>query len=236
MDLLKSSLNSTFSGRWVKEFYSDFHIIDRATVTEDTHSDKNGWHPHIHMLAFCEYKPNASLMKTEVSERFSHFVNKKGGYSSLIHGVDVRTSKSDISGYLSKWTIPTELTQLQAKAGKGESLTVWEIAQLAGNGNRKYQKLWLEYVNATFRKKLFTWSRGARARLGLDDAEKILEERLADEKAEHIISLTIEEWHFIQDKKLIGLVYYLAMKWGAKSINEMMLDIRGIPLENYRGA
>lgn len=232
-DLLKSSLNSTFSGRWYEDFQEKYHMVARATTTEHTRSDVNGWHPHIHILAFCKENPNASMMQSELNERFTRFVMKKGGYASIYHAVDVRNTKRDVSGYLSKWNIPTEMTRLQAKSAKGVSLTIWEIAQLAGNGNEKYIRLWNEYVAATYRKKLFTWSRGAKELLGLDDVEKKLEEKLANEEKALIVSLTVSEWNFILNHKLVALVHHLAMNGGAKAINEMMIRIRGIPLENY---
>jgi len=229
---LRKALNSTKSGRWYEGFLQEHEIIASASSLEFTYGD-NGWHPHIHWLVFLRSMPNSELIQEQLSERFGAFIEKQGHYSSSFHGIDVRSSRKDVSGYISKWCVIDEVSNVQAKRAKGASLTSWQLAQLAVSGDAQAQALWLEYAKATFRKKALTWSRGAREALGL--SEDIEDEVIQGDELvledEHICFFTPQEWYFIQDHALIGEVHHQARINGAQGVNDLMIRIRGRPLE-----
>ncbi len=239
-DLLKAlrkALNSTKSGRWYESFLVEHEITASASSLEFTHGD-NGWHPHIHWLIFTKSKPKAGRLQEQLNERFGNFVRKNGRYSSAFHGVNVKASRDDISGYISKWNIIEELSNVQAKRGRGESLTAWQLAQLAVNGDQEAEALWLEYAKATYRKKALQWSRGARELCGLNEEKQ--DDELAQEdttpEEEHVITFTPEEWYFIEDHLLIGEMHHAIMEGGAQGANALMIRIRGKPLKELAGA
>jgi len=232
INALRKAVNSTKSGRWYKAWLEDHHIIASASSLEITYG-ASGWHPHLHILLFMDRAPSPVKIRDQFSERFTRFLGKNGAYASSYHGVDVRATKKDVSGYISKWSVIKELSNVQAKRGKGESLSVWQLGQLAVAGDRDAEKLWLEYAKATYRKKALTWSRGAKDLFGLNDLDddEILEQEIED--PEHVVSFSMKEWHFILDYDLIGEVHHQARIGGAQAVNELMLRIRGAPLKEF---
>jgi len=234
---LRKAVNSTKSGRWYQAWLEEHKIIASASSLEITYGE-HGWHPHLHVLLFMSEVPSPGRLRDQFSERFKRFLAKNGHYASAYHGVDVKYAKKDISGYIAKWNATDELTAIQAKHGKGESLTVWEIAKLAVNGDRDCEMLWLEYAKATFRKKALTWSRGAKEFFGLRDLsdEEIAKMHYPDEEDSeptHVVSFTPKEWYFIQDHGLIGEVHHQARVGGAEAVNDLIIRIRGTPLEEF---
>jgi len=185
-----------------------------------------------------DHEPNPGAIRDQFSERFTRFLDKNGAYASSFHGVNVKYAKKDISSYIAKWNATDELTAVQAKRGRGESLTIWEIAKLAINGDQECERLWYEYANATYRKKALTWSRGAKDLFGLSDLDdqEIAEMLYPDEEESepvHIVSFTPGEWWFILDHGLIGEIHHRARIGGGEAVNEFYKRIRGSPLEEF---
>jgi len=235
---LRKAVNSTKSGRWYQAWLEDHNIIASASSLEITYG-RFGWHPHLHILLFMDHEPNPGAIRDQFSERFIRFLGKNGAYASAFHGVDVKYTKSDISGYIAKWNATDELTAVQAKRGRGDSLTVWELAKLAVNGDQECERLWYEYAKATYRKKALTWSRGAKDLFGLSDLtdEEIASMKYPDEEQSepvHIVSFSPSEWYFILDHGLIGEVHHQASQGGAQAVNDLFIRIRGAPLEEFR--
>jgi len=234
---LRKAVNSTKSGRWYQSWLEEHKIIASASSLEITYG-RFGWHPHLHILLFMSAKPHPGRIRDQFSERFTRFLAKNGHYASAFHGVNVKYAKSDISGYIAKWNATDELTAVQKKLGRGLSLTIWEIAKLAVNGDKDCERLWLEYAKATYRKKALTWSRGAKELFGLRDLDdqEVAKMLYPDEKdcaPVHIVSFTISEWHFILDLGLIGEVHHRARIGGAAAVNEFYKRIRGSPLAEF---
>jgi len=234
---LRKAVNSTKSGRWYQAWLEDHKIIASASSLEITYG-RYGWHPHLHILLFMSKVPDHKLMRDQFSDRFTRFLAKNGAYASSFHGVNVKYAVKDISGYIAKWNATDELTQVQRKLGRGESLTIWEIAKLAVNGDKDCERLWLEYAKATYRKKALTWSRGAKDLFGLKDLddEEVANMLYPDQEEHdpvHIVSFTGSEWHLILDYGLIGEVHHRARIGGAQAVNDLFMRIRGSPLEEF---
>jgi len=234
---LRKAVNSTKSGRWYQAWLEDHKIIASASSLEITYG-QFGWHPHLHILLFMDQVPDPEALRDQFSERFTRFLAKNGHYASAFHGVNVKYAKKDISGYIAKWNATDELTAVQAKQGRDESLTVWELAKLAVNGDRDCERLWLEYVKATYRKKALTWSRGSKEMFGLSDLEddEIAKMLYPDEEEcepVHVVSFTPREWYFILDHGLMGEVHHRASQGGAAAVNDLFMRIRGSPLEEF---
>jgi len=236
-DLLKAlrgSLNKTKGGRWYEAFLGEHEIIASVYSLEFTYG-AHGWHPHIHALLFMNKKPDAMAIKEQLSERFTRFIGKSGHYASSFHSVDVRASRKDVSGYISKWCVIDELSNVQAKKGRGESLSIWQIAQLATEGDEQCKQLFIEYAYATYRKKALQWSRGAREILGIgkEKSDEELSQELDEVEDEHICSFTPGEWYFIEDHGLIGEVHHRARIGGGLAVNALMVKVRGKPLQEF---
>lgn len=163
-------------------------------TTEVTHG-ANGWHVHLHVLAFVDgtLSENAFAGASgALVSRWTKSVAALGG--SALNGVqDSRllvNPTMDTAAYLTKNAydpddLALELTRGDLKVGAGRS--PFEILRglvetgETGNGANPDWRLWTEYEQASFRKRQQTWSQGFRDLLGLGD-ERTDEEIAADEE------------------------------------------------------
>lgn len=103
-------------------------------------------------------------------ERFLSGLRKLGGLEQALpdreHGVRVDWCNTDAAGtYLAK--LGCELTGIEKRASGGH-YTHWQLAERAAAGEGWAQELWREHSRALKGARHLTWSRGLRARLGLD--------------------------------------------------------------------
>jgi hypothetical protein len=87
---------------------------------------------------------------------------------SAEHGVDCQTLERGEAAakYLSKMGL--ELTGIGGKLATDGHYTSWQIAHRAGSGDPQARRLWSEHSDAMRGARQLTWSRGCRARLGLE--------------------------------------------------------------------
>ena len=134
--------------------------------------------------------------------RFLVALKRMGGLAGVLpseeHAIKAERVQSDEAGkYLAK--LGLELTGVLRKAGKGEHYTHWQIGQAASEGQRWAQPLWREHAEAMLGARQLTWSRGARALLGL--APERPDEALASEQTPEpgdtdtpLLEIEAEEW------------------------------------------
>lgn len=160
------------------------HTVRGLEVTHGEH----GWHPHLHVLAFCKMKPSEQLV-TELREAWSRAVEKRLGSAhvpSFERGLDVRETRS--AEYLAK--LGLEVASIEAKHGRGEgSRTPWQIAQNARGGDEVSRHLWRVYTRDMLGARQLCWSKGAKRALGVI-------ERSDDELAEETLGVghVLAEW------------------------------------------
>jgi hypothetical protein len=90
-------------------------------------------------------------------------------------GVDLRPVLAEAAGSMANYvagpegtaSVSMELARPDAKGGRGESMTPWQVGAYAAQGDRWAAKRWAEYSKATKGVHRLRWSRGWRARLGL---------------------------------------------------------------------
>ena len=102
---LRKSFDRMFSGRWYQDFKDEWGMVGKITAKETTRG-VNGWHPHLHVLAFFDrdYDPLYLMaMHAALSRRWTEKVKSSGFNASNAHGVDVRNGKSEIASYIAKW-------------------------------------------------------------------------------------------------------------------------------------
>ncbi|MBZ4040974.1 protein rep [Flavobacterium hibisci] len=121
-DTLKKSLNKltdnyrTFrKGRFFAK--TDNGIIGQVKTLEITYSDVNGWHPHLHILFFYN---NSNVKEIEKFQKL--FISKWADYkdnNATIKAQNQKILTSDISDYIAKYDICSEMTKGQIKSSKG---------------------------------------------------------------------------------------------------------------------
>ena len=190
MVLIASAFRSVISGRPWTRLRAEVGITGCIRALEVTHGP-NGWHPHLHVLVFCE-GPGDRLADLQLyfSERWRKFIVRKGyDPPHELHGVKVvQCYRAGEAGeYIAKTqegrSPGNEMARADMKAARDGRRVPFEILEAAATGVKADLELWWEYERATFRHQAITWSPALRklAREWLNAEEKTDEELAAEE-------------------------------------------------------
>ncbi len=205
------------SGMHWQRFKAEVGWIGSVRALEITHG-KNGWHPHIHELAFLDMeldKLDFGALRERLAARWALKVESAGGNSNLSNGLDFKRSFKDIDEYIAKygyaphkdtWDLTEELTKSNTKrarkGGKTPFALLWDYCQ----GDQHAGRLFIEYANVVKGRNQLIWSRGLRETLGLDELDD--EEALAFEEMTEtdrvMLRLDPDAWREIRRKGLRG--------------------------------
>ncbi|MTH94950.1 hypothetical protein E1297_02840 [Roseibium sp. RKSG952] len=168
--LVEGASHSARGGREWKKLQRDHGIVGVIPGKETTISRKNGWHYHQHLLviidptseaveaAIAAEDENASLREAAevagqaVANRYAAEIRKAGGWISKKHGTKIRVCDNpEMAGdYAAKgsaaWEAAGGPSKAQTRAAEGQSLTPWDLAELAFSGDEWAKRMWAEYV------------------------------------------------------------------------------------------
>lgn len=214
---MKKAKNYLFTNRNSREWFADqFPIVGEITATEVKYSDRNGFHPHLHILLFLnrEYqKEDIERIEGEIYDFWAEKCVKRGlGKPSRKYGVDLKmekTGEQTFASYIAKWGLASELTQSHMKIGKKNmsSLTMWEvleISQMEESTSDKYSRIFRTYAKAFKGARQIRASNGLLELLGLKNIEE--DEDLANQKEEE--SSQIFEAILLSDQDWWTLCYH----------------------------
>jgi len=144
---------------------------------ETTHRDEHGWHVHYHLLLIFDGPvsvSSAASLADILYKRWSEALASQGLTASRRHGVDVRLGRAGaqsmevLAKYLAKMTF--EVAGGRFKGGRKLSRTPFEIlADGLATGRADDLELWLEWEAASKGCRQLVWSRGLKARVGVDE-------------------------------------------------------------------
>ena len=123
-DTLKKSLekiSNNYRSFQNQRFFSrnkiELGFMGQVKTLEITYSMDNGWHPHLHLLFFYNHSDNKKI------EQFQkEFISKWYQYKDndgLLKAQNQKLLTADISQYLAKYDITSEMTKGQIKGSKG---------------------------------------------------------------------------------------------------------------------
>ena len=148
LDQQGKALQSFLRDRKVKEVFKEMGHIGQVRALEVTHGRKaarnNGWHPHFHILQFCQVNGSEADRKDWTARlymRWAAYCQKAGlGMPSYAHGIklDDGTKASD---YVTKWGLEDEMTKghtKKAKAGAKPRLTSCALPWRTARTNRPW--------------------------------------------------------------------------------------------------
>ena len=141
-------------------------------VTEVTHGEKNGWHPHFHIAIFHNSGAPVESYKNEFYDMWSrHLVSQGLQAPTREVGVHViaESTNEQWAWYLTKasGSASLEYTNGKYKIAKGENRGIWQVHSDAVNGDIRSKFLWQEYEQAMMRKRLISVSRGLEEAYGV---------------------------------------------------------------------
>lgn len=177
---------------------------------EITWNEKNGWHPHLHLLFFHQSENIESYHKELVSNWIKRVKIK--GTKSAQKCKEVFSVKG-ITDYVTKWDISREMTNTLQKKSKTGSLSPFEILKMLTDKNyttlskEKLESLYSSYCRVTTGKHKIHISKKIKEAL-LTEEKKVEFEKsdieiLEDDKVEKLLlQIDQELWQEIVEKEM----------------------------------
>jgi hypothetical protein len=220
---------------------------------EITWSDRNGWHPHFHVVLLVSKSEMGALAKQydAIRQRWIAKVAEAGGNATWENGCQLTVADNSIAAYvakwahepkpeteerLSRWGIATEATRGIAKEGRRGGMTPWdmlvECSQQRGFG--MYAKLLHEYAEAVHGERQITWSRGLKASAGI--AEKSDEEIVegADGGYVFLAAIDSDDWPAIIEADAQGAILDCASRGDLGMMRDIIEDCKTDLLKRMR--
>jgi hypothetical protein len=182
---------------------------------EVTWGEKNGWHPHLHVLLYLRKRideMDCQRLCGRIFDVYKRGLEQAGRSCAASHGVDAvlattqRAAETVLARYVTK--IASEITRQDHKKGKWGRFSPFELLREAvEQGDAGAMDRWHEYEQAMLGAKLLTWSgkwrKGddIRTRAGVRK-ERTDEEIDADEIGdETVVVIPREEWPRVLPKR-----------------------------------
>lgn len=199
----------------------------RIVATEVPWGEKNGWHPHYHMIFFFDHEINAQGLQTELAIQWQDACIKAGAKApDLIHGVDVRNG-TYAAKYVSKWGLEEEVTKGHLKKGLNGSLTPFDLLRGASTNNH-YKTLFKEFADVFKGKQQLVWSKGLKELLGIKQVtdEELIEE--TEKTSIEVRELPLKIWDLILKYEKRAYVLELVekdYKNGTSLLNDFVMSL-----------
>jgi hypothetical protein len=204
--LVANAWTLMFEGREGQKTRQRLGLAHSVRALEPTYGLEHGWHPHLHIVLLTAGAIDEKTLEY-FRQRWSECVRKAGldgdGFHAEFapneeHGVKLRELWQSRDGrYVSKLFL--ELTSYKTKEGHDGHLTWWQIAELAGNGDKRMIAVWQEAQHALFGRKQLTWSHGTADFFGIRD--------LVEEDIDHPDGVTAEDVRDVFQLEIPGKVW-----------------------------
>ncbi|GEL11819.1 hypothetical protein SAMN05192550_2804 [Flavobacterium glycines] len=210
LDKITKNYRKFQTGRFFAK--TDNGLIGQVKTLEITYSEMNGWHPHLHLLFFYNHNDVKAIEKFQKDfiSRWFKYADNNGTLSAQ----NQKIVTSDISDYLAKYDITSEMTKGQIKSSKG--LTPFTcLAKIAVGDYEDYQEkrklygIYAEYVEYTQGKHFVNISNSIRNEYKefLQDKEKTDDEIVNEVTIDEVLlKISIPVWKKIAMHDLQPLV------------------------------
>ena len=230
------ALQSFLRDRKVKEVFKEMGHLGQVRALEVTHGRKsarnNGWHPHFHILQFCQVNGSEADRKDWTARlymRWAAYCQKAGlGMPSYAHGIklDDGTKASD---YVTKWGLEDEMTKGHTKKAKAGGESPFDLlrAALADRQDKQAMALFREFSECFKGKRQLSWSNGLKARFFVDEKT---DEELAQEKEDRAVLLgllSVDQWRDVLKVDGRGVLLDIAAKGGWHNVQRYLWLIEG---------
>ena len=203
---------------------------------EFTHSYRNGWHKHYHVILIlkkeCDVDAYFATIKKSwetacIKNNLLDATNEKAVSDFREHSVNIVKSAKEISNYVNKssksWTLADEMSKSVLKIGhNNEHRTPFQILcdiAITKDKTQRYKdiEVFIEYMLYTYGLHQQDYSNGLKDAVGIRELsdEEIIEEH--EDTAEYIAGLTVAHWHLIRSKYQ-RIQYFRAAKEGYEAL------------------
>lgn len=187
-------------------------VLGNARVIEVTHSDRAGWHPHLHVVLVFEGEQSPECVQRfgdaiwpawEKALARRGFETVRTGADGKDVGLDIRCSTAEteqgLASYFTK-SLSIEATHGHAKQGRRGGRTPFQILRdVTTTGDADDLALWHEWEHASHGRQQLTWSKDLRAMAGLAEHE-MTDEEIAEQEigGQDLLLLPLESWRQVR--------------------------------------
>lgn len=187
-----------------KRLRAAYGINGYIRALEVTWSPQNGWHPHVHVLFLTDgvlSDAEQAMLEWELFDRWDRIVQCEGAERPCnidVFRLERATTPERAGDYIGKWGTDREITSLHVKRAKGGGFSPWDLLDLIGRGGDRARRLFREFSKAMKGSRQLTWSRGLKARYGIDEvADEALSEEVADAEAVAVADLAGDDFDIV---------------------------------------
>ena len=204
-----------------------YGIKGTIRALETTHSNANGWHPHLHELWFVERGFSIARLRQQLYKAWNNACIDAGlECPSLANGVDVRAGDF-AADYVSKWGMDYEIAKAHVKKGKkGASRSPFQLLVDYEQGDMQAGALFREYAEAFKGKRQLVWSKGLKKLFGIE--QKSDKEVLDEQKEKAISKITIHraDWSAVVRHNAQAYVLILAGLRSKREVYQFINQLR----------
>lgn len=235
---LQASYHRLTAGRAYQDFSGDYKVRGSVKSLEVTYSDRNGFHPHLHVLTVAPR--GVELDVTWLRDRWQHVIADFDRTADYSIGCHVRPADWSAAEYVEKfgheriksyWGASGELTKGAAKLARDEKGSSMfqalynSIVAPTGQARAHWGGVFVEYAAAFKGRHQLQWSRGLRAALGLGTEKTDKELAESDEMPSSLLAtLSLRQWRIILSNDARGDVLQAAER-GIDALNEFLTAI-----------
>lgn len=230
--------------RAVKAVFAEMGHVGQVRALEVTHGRKsghnNGWHPHFHILQFCDRASTAlerNAWEDALYERWARFCEKQGlGKPSREHGIRLDDG-SKATAYVTKWGLEDEMTKGHTKRGKDGGETPFDLlrALLDDPKDKQAAALFREYAQKFKGKQQLSWSNGLKNRLKVSEMSDAEILAAADDKAEFLCQIALPEWRLVLRRDARGELIAIAARQGWEGVTAFLDSLVKVKREAFGG-
>lgn len=186
------------SGKGWQNWKARLGIVEVVRAFDCTHSRRNSWHPHLHVLIFTDRRPNGKAERAEraaeveafrawISRRWADRIERQLGAEFRPddeHGVKVQGGHN-AGWYVAKMGLGRELSQMHTKVGRKGHRTPFQVLRdYAKHRRKRDRELWREWTDAMYRKQHIPGLTSL-CRRYLPEAPQLTDEQIAEQKLEN---------------------------------------------------
>ena len=223
------AVGSFWKDKTVRHILAEMGTVGQIRAWEVTHGRKstqnNGWHPHFHVLLFSGSgvdlaRFDAAQMKDWAVRLYLRWAAKCKaaglGEPSFKHGLKLDDG-SKAAAYAAKWGLEDEITRGHTKKGKAGGETPFDLlrAFLADKDDKQAAALFQVYAGAFKGKRQLHWSAGLKARYAIEESTDEQLAQRAEERAELLGFLSVNQWRDVLavDARALVLRIASALTW-----------------------
>lgn len=233
----------------VRQLRTSLRLVGTIRAAEVTHGF-NGWHPHLHPVHLFERPVSDDAVNALHAAQFRAWsaaaarleLEAPTFSAQNLHRIEGAQADEELAAYFTKTVyrpsseaVGWEMTSTQTKARtRSGGLTPWEVLrEVYVNGDADALDLWHTWEAASRGKRALTWSRGLRARVGLD--VEATDEDIATEVVGTVedTGFEVTDWGPVRARPWLGAALLSAIGPGADwAAGRALCEREGIPIRD----